>query len=293
MSFCALHGARALRAGARLLHGGRAQARAGRRFRDGAGDLPALRPRRWRGSSRRSSADGLEEVLEIGAGSGALAADFLLELERLGCPPRRYLILELSSDLRSRSRDTLAARAPRHLDAGGVAERAAAGVHRDRGRKRGARRDAGAPGRAPRRRNTGRVRAVRRTGARRVFRPRTGPPPIEVRRAADELSLARGRLPDGDPVRTRARSSAAWEQRSTRGGGVFLRLWLPAARVLSPAARPGHADVPLPPSRARRSVLPAGPAGHHQPHRLLGDRAARAAKRAWSCWATRTRRSSW
>jgi SAM-dependent MidA family methyltransferase len=59
--------------------------------------------------------DGLEEVLEIGAGSGALAADLLLELERLGCPPRRYLILELSSDLRSRSRDTLAARAPRHL----------------------------------------------------------------------------------------------------------------------------------------------------------------------------------
>ena len=61
-------------------------------------------------------ADGLEELLEIGAGSGALAADLLLELERLGQLPRRYLILELSSDLRSRSRDTLAARAPRHLE---------------------------------------------------------------------------------------------------------------------------------------------------------------------------------
>lgn len=59
---------------------------------------------------------GLDEILEIGAGSGALAADLLLELDRLGNPPRRYLILELSSDLRSRSRDTLAARAPRHLD---------------------------------------------------------------------------------------------------------------------------------------------------------------------------------
>src|SRR5262245_33513534 len=47
-------------------------------------------------------AAGLDHVLEIGAGSGALAADLLLELERLGRPPRRYLILELSADLRSR-----------------------------------------------------------------------------------------------------------------------------------------------------------------------------------------------
>ena len=54
------------------------------------------------------------DVLEIGAGSGALAADLLLELERLGCAPARYLILELSPDLRDRSRDTIAARAP-HL----------------------------------------------------------------------------------------------------------------------------------------------------------------------------------
>jgi SAM-dependent MidA family methyltransferase len=54
------------------------------------------------------------DILEIGAGSGALAADLLLELERLGCAPERYLILELSPDLRDRSRDTLAARVP-HL----------------------------------------------------------------------------------------------------------------------------------------------------------------------------------
>jgi SAM-dependent MidA family methyltransferase len=57
---------------------------------------------------------GLGEILEIGAGSGALAADLLLELERRQCAPERYLILELSPDLRDRSRDTLAARAP-HL----------------------------------------------------------------------------------------------------------------------------------------------------------------------------------
>jgi SAM-dependent MidA family methyltransferase len=54
------------------------------------------------------------DMLEIGAGSGALAASLLLELERLGSLPGRYLILELSPDLRDRSRATLAARAP-HL----------------------------------------------------------------------------------------------------------------------------------------------------------------------------------
>ncbi len=59
---------------------------------------------------------GLDDVLEIGAGSGALAADLLLELERLGRAPGRYLILELSPDLRERSRDTLAARAPHLLE---------------------------------------------------------------------------------------------------------------------------------------------------------------------------------
>lgn len=57
---------------------------------------------------------GLSEILEIGAGSGALAADLLLELERVSRLPERYLILELSPDLRDRSRDTLAARTP-HL----------------------------------------------------------------------------------------------------------------------------------------------------------------------------------
>ncbi len=57
---------------------------------------------------------GEADVLEAGAGSGALAADLLLELERLGCPPRRYFILELSAGLRARQRATLEQRAP-HL----------------------------------------------------------------------------------------------------------------------------------------------------------------------------------
>ncbi len=61
------------------------------------------------------AADG-GEILEVGAGSGALAASLLMELERLGALPARYLILELSPDLRSRSRDTLAARLPHFME---------------------------------------------------------------------------------------------------------------------------------------------------------------------------------
>ena len=60
--------------------------------------------------------EGLEEILEVGAGSGALAASLLEELERLNALPARYLILELSADLRERSRDTLAARVPHLLE---------------------------------------------------------------------------------------------------------------------------------------------------------------------------------
>jgi SAM-dependent MidA family methyltransferase len=52
------------------------------------------------------------EVLELGAGSGRLAADVLGELERLGALPARYLILEVSADLRERQRQTLARACP-------------------------------------------------------------------------------------------------------------------------------------------------------------------------------------
>jgi SAM-dependent MidA family methyltransferase len=66
------------------------------------------------GAAAEALATAGEEILEIGAGSGALAAATLEELERRGALPVRYLILELSPELRSRSRDTLAARVP-HL----------------------------------------------------------------------------------------------------------------------------------------------------------------------------------
>ncbi len=54
------------------------------------------------------------DILETGAGSGALVADLLLELETLGRLPERYLILELSNELRDRQAKTLRRKAP-HL----------------------------------------------------------------------------------------------------------------------------------------------------------------------------------
>ncbi|MBE0614075.1 MAG: SAM-dependent methyltransferase [Burkholderiales bacterium] len=59
---------------------------------------------------------GLDQILEIGAGSGALAAALLTELEHLGRLPRAYYILEVSPDLRERERDLLALRVPQLLE---------------------------------------------------------------------------------------------------------------------------------------------------------------------------------
>ncbi|WP_412478359.1 class I SAM-dependent methyltransferase [Azonexus sp. IMCC34839] len=54
-------------------------------------------------------------IIEVGAGSGRLAADLLLELERREALPESYQILDLSADLRQRQRETIAAAAPRLL----------------------------------------------------------------------------------------------------------------------------------------------------------------------------------
>ncbi|MBI3068890.1 MAG: SAM-dependent methyltransferase [Betaproteobacteria bacterium] len=56
---------------------------------------------------------GLTDILELGAGSGALAAQLLAELEALGASPRSYSILEVSADLRRRAQELLAQRVPR------------------------------------------------------------------------------------------------------------------------------------------------------------------------------------
>ncbi|MCF8152108.1 MAG: SAM-dependent methyltransferase [Sulfuritalea sp.] len=51
-------------------------------------------------------------VIEVGAGSGRLAAALLPALAALGCAPARYQILELSGELRARQQATLAKLAP-------------------------------------------------------------------------------------------------------------------------------------------------------------------------------------
>jgi SAM-dependent MidA family methyltransferase len=55
-------------------------------------------------------------VLELGAGSGALAAGMLASLEREDCLPGRYLILDRSAELRARQRETIRHRVPALAD---------------------------------------------------------------------------------------------------------------------------------------------------------------------------------
>ncbi|MGO9932348.1 MAG: class I SAM-dependent methyltransferase [Steroidobacteraceae bacterium] len=55
-------------------------------------------------------------ILEIGAGSGRLAADVLARLESLRKLPERYWILEISADLRDRQREYLERRQPHLLE---------------------------------------------------------------------------------------------------------------------------------------------------------------------------------
>ncbi len=56
------------------------------------------------------------DVLELGAGSGVMAAELIAELARRDCLPARYRILDVSADLRERQRATLAAAVPQLLE---------------------------------------------------------------------------------------------------------------------------------------------------------------------------------
>ena len=46
-------------------------------------------------------------ILELGAGTGAMARDILLELEKQNSLPDQYMILEISADLKQRQQDEL------------------------------------------------------------------------------------------------------------------------------------------------------------------------------------------
>ena len=54
-------------------------------------------------------------ILELGAGTGKLAADLLLELDQLNCLPEQYFILEVSAHLRQVQAETLQAKLSKKL----------------------------------------------------------------------------------------------------------------------------------------------------------------------------------
>ena len=56
------------------------------------------------------------DILELGAGSGIMAADILAQMENIGCLPNHYLILDLSPELRDRQRQTLQKHVPHLLE---------------------------------------------------------------------------------------------------------------------------------------------------------------------------------
>lgn len=55
------------------------------------------------------------DLLELGAGSGVMAADMLMQLAELDALPARYFILDVSADLRARQQVLLAQRVPQLL----------------------------------------------------------------------------------------------------------------------------------------------------------------------------------
>ena len=55
-------------------------------------------------------------ILEIGAGTGVMARDLLLDLEKSNSLPEKYLILEISEDLKSRQQNLLKQSIPQYID---------------------------------------------------------------------------------------------------------------------------------------------------------------------------------
>lgn len=95
---------------------------AGTRKFGGAGDFvtaPELTPLFGRTLARLAApvlAETAGDILELGPGSGRLALDLLLELERLGSLPPRYRLLEPSAELCQRQRALFERQAPRLLE---------------------------------------------------------------------------------------------------------------------------------------------------------------------------------
>ena len=87
-----------------------------------AGDFvtaPELSPLFGRCVARQAAQiieQGINDVVELGAGSGALAVELLTALEAAGALPERYTIVDLSADLKDRQQTRLRAAAPHLAD---------------------------------------------------------------------------------------------------------------------------------------------------------------------------------
>ena len=168
------------------------------------------------------------EIVELGAGSGALAADLLNALAGRDALPSRYAILEVSPDLRERQRAEIARRAPEHVAMRRVARRAARDDRRRRGDERGARRDSrriswrdatasgsSAAWQAPDR-CTGRTGRWRDPFA--APRPQSAFPAdrrLRERNQSGRRGAGRGRRPAHDRRRTARSSTTAFRRRSS------------------------------------------------------------------------------
>ena len=238
---------------------------------------PSSRPLRphARARGRRGARSAGEEILEIGAGSGALAASLLEELERLGRLPQRYLILEaLARAARAQPRHARCARAAPD-GARGVAERAPARGIRLRHRERSARRHA-----RPRRAHV--AGRDRRSGRRRGRTETRSSGPTAPPRARSPARRGRSICPAGYTTEIGLVASAfvaSLARTIERGVALFVDYGFPRREYYHPQRTPRHADVPLPPPRARRSVLPARAAGHHGARRLHRGRRVGAGSR--------------
>ena len=237
---------------------------------------------------RAAGADVLQvtggDILELGAGSGPHGGRRAHRARRAGCAAGA--ILHPRSERGSRRAPACAARASCRASvarAGAVVRPLAGARHARRGAgQRGARRDAGGAFRAARRgpaaskcaRWAWRWRAKGSNGA----RPSPSP---ELMHAVSRTSSRRcpRRCPTATCPRCAWRFSRGWPaspRSSEQGVALLIDYGLPRAHLYHPERVDGHAALPLPPPRARRSVHQRGPAGHH---RLGGFHARRRSRR--------------
>ena len=197
-------------------------------------------------------------------GNRPLAADVLLAARCARGLPARYLILEVSADLRERQREALRTRAPHSAGARRVAgwRRPSRALRRHRARQRGARRAAGGALSLERGalRGTGR-RVAHRAASSGQRGPRAA---MRMRRAR----RSRRRPADGTTAtcRSTVRGSRSGRRRSrerSQRRGPVDRLRTAARSILFSGAARRHVALSFPAARPRRSVSLSGTLGHH------------------------------